>query len=50
MRAAVPPDKDVTKISAKLGMVLLDESRNPARLFFLGLLLVSIVGLKFTGE
>ncbi len=33
-----------------LGMVLLGESRNPARLFFLGLLLVSIVGLKFTGE
>lgn len=33
-----------------LGMVLLGESRNPARLFFLGLLLVSIVGLKYTGE
>lgn len=33
-----------------LGMVLLGESRNPARLFFLGLLLASIVGLKFTGE
>ena len=33
-----------------LGMVLLGESRNPARLFFLGLLLVSIVGLKITGE
>lgn len=33
-----------------LGMVLLGESRHPARLFFLGLLLVSIVGLKFTGE
>ena len=33
-----------------LGMVLFDESRNPARLFFLGLLLVSIVGLKFTSE
>lgn len=33
-----------------LGMVLLGESRHPARLFFLGLLLVSIVGLKITGE
>ena len=33
-----------------LGMVLLGEARHPARLFFLGLLLVSIVGLKFTGE
>lgn len=33
-----------------LGMVLFGESRNPARLFFLGLLLVSIVGLKFTSE
>ncbi len=33
-----------------LGMVLLGEPRNPARLFFLGLLLTAIVGLKFTGE
>ncbi|MGC3972306.1 MAG: quaternary ammonium compound efflux SMR transporter SugE [Pirellulales bacterium] len=33
-----------------LGMLLLGEPRNPARLFFLVLLLVSIVGLKFTGE
>lgn len=31
-----------------LGIVLLDEPANPARLFFLALLLVSIVGLKFT--
>ena len=31
-----------------LGMLLLGESRNPARLLFLALLLVSIVGLKFT--
>jgi quaternary ammonium compound-resistance protein SugE len=31
-----------------LGMLLLGESRNPARLLFLTLLLVSIVGLKFT--
>ncbi len=33
-----------------LGMVLFGEPRNPARLFFLGLLLTAIVGLKFTGE
>lgn len=31
-----------------LGIVLLNEPANPARLFFLGLLLVAIVGLKFT--
>lgn len=31
-----------------LGIFLLGESANPARLFFLGLLLVAIVGLKFT--
>lgn len=31
-----------------LGIVLLGEPANPARLFFLGLLLVAIVGLKFT--
>jgi quaternary ammonium compound-resistance protein SugE len=33
-----------------VGMVLLDESRSPARLFFLALLLVAIVGLKMTSE
>jgi quaternary ammonium compound-resistance protein SugE len=33
-----------------LGIVLLGESANPARLFFLGLLLVAIVGLKFTAH
>jgi len=31
-----------------LGMVLLGEPRNAGRLFFLGLLLVAIVGLKAT--
>jgi len=31
-----------------LGMVLLGEPANPMRLFFLGLLLVAIIGLKFT--
>jgi quaternary ammonium compound-resistance protein SugE len=31
-----------------LGIMLLGEPANPARLFFLGLLLVAIVGLKFT--
>ncbi|AKU90038.1 quaternary ammonium compound efflux SMR transporter SugE [Vulgatibacter incomptus] len=35
---------------AVLGIVLLGESASPARLFFLGLLLVSIVGLKVTGS
>lgn len=33
-----------------LGIVLFHEPVNPARLFFLGLLLVAIVGLKFTAE
>ena len=33
-----------------LGIFLLGEPVNPARLFFLGLLLVAIVGLKFTAE
>lgn len=34
--------------AATLGMVLLGEPATPARLFFLTLLLVSIVGLKLT--
>lgn len=34
--------------AAILGMVLLGEPATPARLFFLALLLVSIVGLKLT--
>lgn len=34
--------------AAILGMVLLGEPASPARLFFLVLLLVSIVGLKLT--
>lgn len=33
-----------------LGIVLLGEPRNPARLCFLALLLVSIVGLKVTAD
>jgi quaternary ammonium compound-resistance protein SugE len=33
-----------------LGIVLLGESANPARLFFLALLLVAIVGLKVTAH
>src|SRR4051794_36099374 len=32
-----------------LGIALLGEPATPARLFFLGLLLVAIVGLKVTG-
>lgn len=32
--------------AAVLGIVLLDESATPMRLFFLGLLLVAIVGVK----
>ena len=36
--------------AATLGIVLLGEAASPARLFFLGLLLVAIVGLKFTAE
>lgn len=31
-----------------LGMTLLNEPATPMRLFFLGLLMVSIIGLKFT--
>jgi quaternary ammonium compound-resistance protein SugE len=34
--------------AALLGMLLLKEPASPARLFFLGLLLVAIVGLKAT--
>jgi quaternary ammonium compound-resistance protein SugE len=34
--------------AAVLGMVLFHEPATPARLFFLGLMLVSIVGLKAT--
>lgn len=36
--------------AAVLGIVLLGESASPARLFFLALLLVAIVGLKITGN
>ncbi|HUE74931.1 MAG TPA: quaternary ammonium compound efflux SMR transporter SugE [Pirellulaceae bacterium] len=36
--------------AAVLGILLLGEPATPARLFFLGLLLVAIVGLKFTAE
>lgn len=32
-----------------LGILLLGESANPLRLFFVALLLIAIVGLKFTG-
>ena len=35
--------------AAVLGMVLFDEPVSAARLFFLGLLLVAIIGLKLTG-
>lgn len=35
--------------AAILGMVLFGESASPARLAFLALLLVSIIGLKVTG-
>jgi quaternary ammonium compound-resistance protein SugE len=34
--------------AALLGMLLLKEPASPARLFFLGLLLVAIIGLKAT--
>lgn len=34
--------------AAVLGIVLFNETASPMRLFFLGLLLVSIVGLKLT--
>ncbi len=33
--------------TAVAGMVLLGEPMNPGRLFFLGLLIVSLIGLKF---
>ncbi|HTN74071.1 MAG TPA: quaternary ammonium compound efflux SMR transporter SugE [Pirellulaceae bacterium] len=33
-----------------LGIVFLGESAHPARLFFLGLLVVAIMGLKFTAH
>ena len=33
-----------------LGILLLGESYHPARLFFLVLLLIAIIGLKFTSE
>jgi quaternary ammonium compound-resistance protein SugE len=36
--------------AAVLGIYLFDESAAPARLFFLGLLLVSIIGLKITSR
>ena len=34
--------------AAILGMILFGESRNPGRLFFLALLIVALVGLRFT--
>lgn len=34
--------------AALLGILLFNEAATPARIFFLGLLLVSIVGLKVT--
>jgi quaternary ammonium compound-resistance protein SugE len=36
--------------AALLGVLLLDEPLGPARLFFLAMLLVAIVGLKFTAH
>lgn len=36
--------------AAILGVVLFNESASPARIAFLGLLLVSIIGLKLTAE
>lgn len=33
--------------TAIAGMLFLGESMNPARLFFLGLLIVALIGLKF---
>lgn len=33
-----------------LGILLLGESANPARLFFLALLVVALIGLKFTAQ
>lgn len=34
--------------TAILGMVLFDEPREPARLFFLGLMIVALIGLKLS--
>jgi len=36
--------------AAILGVFLFNESASPARIFFLGLLLVSIIGLKLTSK
>lgn len=36
--------------AAVLGIFLLGESANPGRMFFLALLLVAIIGLKFTAK
>ena len=36
--------------AAILGIVLFGESASPARLLFLGLLLIAILGLKFTAH
>jgi quaternary ammonium compound-resistance protein SugE len=36
--------------AAVLGMILFDEPRNGPRLFFLGLLVVAIIGLKMTSR
>lgn len=36
--------------AAMFGIILLNESATPARLFFLGLLLASIIGLKITSN
>jgi quaternary ammonium compound-resistance protein SugE len=36
--------------AAILGIILFQESASPQRLFFVGLLLVSIIGLKITAE
>lgn len=36
--------------AAVLGIFLFNESATPARIFFLGLLLVSIIGLKTTSQ
>ncbi len=35
--------------AAILGIVLFDESTTPARIFFLSLLMVAVVGLRLTG-
>ena len=36
--------------AAVLGIILFDESTDAARLFFLSLLIVSLIGLRLTGE